>query len=42
LTKQQAEASVEQAVMLYNTRRPHLALKYKTPEEVHEELKMVA
>lgn len=42
LTKQQAVASVEQAVMLYNTRRPHLALKYKTPEEVHEELKMVA
>lgn len=42
LTKQQAVASVDQAVMLYNTRRPHLALKYKTPEEVHKELKKAA
>jgi len=41
-TKQQAIASVEQAVMLYNTRRPHLALSYKTPEEVHRELKKAA
>jgi len=41
-TKQQAIASVDQAVMLYNTRRPHLALSYKTPEEVHTELKKAA
>ncbi len=41
-TKQQAIASVEQAVMLYNTRRPHLALNYKTPEEVHIKLKKAA
>jgi len=41
-TKRQAIASVDQAVMLYNTRRPHLSLKYKTPEEMHKKLKMVA
>ncbi len=41
-TKQQAIASVDQAVMLYNTRRPHLALKYKTPEEVHKEFEIAA
>jgi len=41
-TKQQAIASVDQAVMLYNTRRPHLSLKYKTPEEMHKILKKVA
>ncbi len=41
-TKQQAVVSVDQAVLLYNTRRPHLSLKYKTPEEAHKELKIVA
>jgi len=41
-TKQQAVAAVDQAVYLYNTRRPHLALKYKTPESVHGELKKAA
>ncbi len=41
-TKQQAIASVDQAVMLYNTRRPHLSLKYKTPEEAHKKLKKAA
>ena len=41
-TKQQAIASVDQAVMLYNTRRPHLSLKYKTPEEMHKKLKKAA
>ena len=30
-----AEKSCKEAIMLYNTRRPHLALNYKTPEEVH-------
>lgn len=34
-TKAQALRSIKQAVHLYNTRRPHMALKYKTPEEVH-------
>ena len=34
-TKAQALRAIQQAVQLYNTRRPHLALKYKTPEEVH-------
>lgn len=41
-TKQQAVMAVDQAVCLYNTRRPHLALKYKTPEAAHRELKKVA
>ena len=35
-TKAQALAAVAEAVRLYNTRRPHQALKYKTPEEVHQ------
>lgn len=34
-TKAQALKSIHQAVHLYNTRRPHMSLKYKTPEEVH-------
>lgn len=41
-TKEQAVKAVDQAVYLYNTRRPHLALKYKTPAAAHEELKKVA
>jgi transposase InsO family protein len=41
-TKQQAVGAVDQAVYLYNTRRPHLALKYKTPEAAHRELKKAA
>ncbi len=41
-TTQQAIASIDQAVMLYNTRRPHLALSYKTPEEAHVKLKKAA
>lgn len=35
-TKRQAIDSIEQAVSFYNVRRPHTALKYKTPEEVHK------
>lgn len=27
--------AVREAINLYNSKRPHLALKYKTPEEVH-------
>jgi transposase InsO family protein len=30
-----AEKSCREAVTLYNTRRPHWALKFKTPEQVH-------
>lgn len=41
-TKQQALALIDQAVVLYNTRRPHLSLNYKTPEEAHEKLKKAA
>ncbi|MCL2132219.1 MAG: IS3 family transposase, partial [Lentimicrobiaceae bacterium] len=32
----QAEVVCKEAIRLYNTRRPHLALKYKTPEQVHQ------
>lgn len=38
-TKQQAIKAVDQAVQLYNTRRPHLALNYETPSIVHKNLK---
>jgi transposase InsO family protein len=41
-TKTQALAAIEQAVWLYNTRRPHLALNYETPEAAHAKLKKVA
>lgn len=40
--KEHAIESVEQAIQLYNTRRPHLSLKYKTPEEVHSAVKKAA
>lgn len=33
----QARLIMEQAVLLYNTQRPHLALDYNTPEQVHKE-----
>jgi len=36
-SKQAAYAAVRQAVLLYNTRRPHLALGFSTPEEVHQQ-----
>lgn len=32
---EQARRIVEQSVDIYNRERPHLALKYKTPDEVH-------
>jgi len=41
-TKKQVIEAVDQAVYLYNTRRPHMALKYKTPEAVHGEFKKAA
>jgi transposase InsO family protein len=40
-TKQQAIKAVDQAVWLYNMRRPHQALNYETPAIVHEKLKKV-
>jgi len=33
--KTQALQAVEEAVFLYNTRRPHAALKFETPEKMH-------
>ncbi len=33
--KEQVYRAVEEAIHLYNTRRPHTALNYKTPEQVH-------
>ena len=35
---QQARSMVSDAVRIYNTERPHLALKYKTPDAVHRAL----
>jgi len=32
----QAEKACSEAIRLYNTRRPHWALKFKTPEQVHQ------
>jgi len=34
----QARRMVRESVEIYNTRRPHLSLKYKTPDEVHRAL----
>lgn len=35
---EEASKMVAEAVRLYNEQRPHLSLKYKTPEEVHRAL----
>ncbi|MCW2257216.1 transposase InsO family protein [Providencia alcalifaciens] len=32
---EQARKLVEESIQLYNERRPHLSLNYKTPNEVH-------
>ena len=32
---EQATKMVDESINIYNSRRPHLALKYKTPDEVH-------
>ncbi|RUL08867.1 hypothetical protein ELP66_13730 [Proteus mirabilis] len=32
---EQARELVEESIQLYNKKRPHLALNYKTPNEVH-------
>ena len=34
-SEREAARAVEQAVRIYNTRRPHLALRYRTPEDIH-------
>ena len=34
-TREQARKAVEQAVWLYNHKRPHMNLSMRTPEEVH-------
>jgi len=35
-SKQQLRALVEESILLYNSKRPHLALKMKTPDQVHK------
>jgi transposase InsO family protein len=35
LTRQQARRAVDEAVWLYNNRRPHTKLEYRMPSEVH-------
>jgi len=35
-TKEQARKAFAEAVWLYNHKRPHMSLKYRTPEEVHQ------
>lgn len=34
-TKEAAKEAIKQAVLLYNTRRPHTALQFRFPQEVH-------
>lgn len=33
---EQARRMVDESVKIYNSQRPHLSLKYKTPDEVHQ------
>lgn len=35
---EQARKMIRESVKIYNTRRPHLSLQYKTPDEVHRAL----
>lgn len=37
-TIEEAEAGLAAYILFYNTRRPHQALKYRTPQQVHFEL----
>jgi putative transposase len=39
LNKRQVEQLVKESIVLYNQRRPHLALKMKTPDEVYYQKK---
>ena len=34
----QAKRMVEESIEIYNRKRPHLSLKYKTPDAVHQAL----
>jgi len=36
LSRQQARRAVDEAVWLYNNRRPHMSLQYRFPSEVHK------
>lgn len=36
-TKKQARKAIEQAIYLYNEKRPHMSLDYVTPAEVHRQ-----
>ncbi|MDR2094726.1 MAG: hypothetical protein LBP76_04320 [Treponema sp.] len=38
LNKQQAPTAVTEAMFLDNTMRPHLALNYETPENMHRKV----
>jgi transposase InsO family protein len=38
LRKQQALEAIDEAVFLYNTRRPHQSLNYETPEKMHRKI----
>lgn len=37
-SKKIAEQMIKEAVFLYNNYRPHLALNYKTPEQIHKKI----
>jgi transposase InsO family protein len=37
-TKESARRAVDQAIYLYNTRRPHTALGYRTPQAAHSQV----
>jgi transposase InsO family protein len=37
-SKKQALVAVDEAVFLYNTKRPHLSLNYETPEKTHRKI----
>ena len=34
-SKQDALKAVDETVLLFNTKRPHLSLRFKTPDRVH-------
>jgi transposase InsO family protein len=36
--KKQALVAIDEAVFLYNTKRPHLSLNYETPEKMHRKI----
>lgn len=35
IVKQELQKLIEQTVEIYNTKRPHLSLNYKTPNFIH-------